>query len=78
MWYGLIYQRWGLFGLLIFIAAQVTAATAVVLITTGAHDWPGVGRFFTTLTVAGLTGILAVLAAALLASGYATIRRVTV
>ena len=78
MWYGLIYQRWNLFGLLIFIAAQVTAATAVVLIATGAHDWAGVGRFFTTLTVAGLTGVLAVLAAALLASGYATIRRVTV
>jgi hypothetical protein len=78
MWYGLIYQRWGLFGLLIFIAAQVTAATAVVLIATGAHDWAGVGRFFTTLTGAGLTGVLAVLAAVLLASGHATIRRVTV
>jgi hypothetical protein len=78
MWYGLVYQRWNLFGLLIFIAAQVTVAAAVVLIATGAHDWAGVGRFFTTLTVAGLTGVLAVLAAALLASGYATIRRVTV
>ena len=34
--------------------------------------------YLTGLTVAGLTGLLAVLAVILLAGGYATIRRVTV
>jgi hypothetical protein len=38
----------------------------------------GYRRFFTTVSAAGLTGLLAILAVALLAGGYATIRRVTV
>jgi hypothetical protein len=50
------------------------------------HTLPGlawhasliVGHFFTTLTAAGLTGLLAVLAVALLAGGFATVRRATV
>jgi hypothetical protein len=37
-----------------------------------------VGRFFTTLSAAGLTGVLAALAVGLAAGGFATIRRVTV
>lgn len=37
-----------------------------------------VARFFTTLTIGGLTGLLALLTVALLAGGYATMRRVTV
>jgi hypothetical protein len=48
------------------------------VITSHAHTWPAIGRFFTTLSAAGLTGLLAVLAVALLACGYATMRRVTV
>jgi hypothetical protein len=35
-------------------------------------------RFFTTLTVEGLTGLLALLTVVLLAGGYATVRRLTV
>jgi hypothetical protein len=34
-----------------------------------------VGRFFTNLTTAGLTGLLAALSVILLAGGYITIRR---
>src|ERR1017187_1388750 len=74
---GIVYRRWNLTGLLAFVAAQVTVLLAAALIITWAHAWPGVGRFFTSLTAAGLTGLLAVLAAALLAGGYATIRRAT-
>jgi hypothetical protein len=77
MWFGIVYRRWNLTGLLAFVAAQVTVLLAAALIITWAHAWPGVGRFFTSLTAAGLTGLLAVLAAALLAGGYATIRRAT-
>jgi ABC-type branched-subunit amino acid transport system ATPase component len=65
-------------GLLTLIAAQVAALTAVVLIIGGTHDWHGVGRFFTTLTIGGLTGLLAALTVVLLAGGYAIMRRVTV
>jgi hypothetical protein len=78
MWFGIVYRRWNLTGLLNFIAVHVLAVTGVPLIIGGGHDWSGVGRLFTTLTIGGLTGLLAALAVALLAGGYATTRRVTV
>jgi len=78
MWFGIIYRRWNLAGLLSFVAAQALALTAVLLIIGGTHDWHSVGHFFTTLTIEGLTGLLAALTVALLAGGYATVRRLTV
>jgi hypothetical protein len=78
MWFGLVYRRWNLLGLLAVIAALVIVLVAGVVITSHAHAWPAVGHFFTTLSAAGLTGLLAALAMALLAGGYATMRRVTV
>ena len=78
MWFGIVYRRWNLAGLLSFIAAQVLALAAVLLIIGAAHRWAGVGHFFTTLTIGGLTGLLAAAAVALLAGGYGTVRRLTV
>ncbi len=78
MWLAIIYRRWNLPGLLAFIAAQALALLAVVAIIGWAHGWHGAGHFFTTLTIGGLTGLLAALAVAMLAGGYATIRRITV
>jgi hypothetical protein len=78
MWFGIVYRRWSLVGTLTFIAAQVTVLLGAALVITWAHGWTGVGHFFTGLTIAGLTGLLAVLAVALLAGGHATIRRATV
>ncbi len=78
MWFGIVYRRWSLVGTVAFIAAQVTVLLAAALVVTWAHGWAGVGHFFTGLTAAGLTGLLAVLAVALLGGGHATIRRATV
>jgi hypothetical protein len=78
MWFGIVYRRWNLTGSAAFIAAQATVVVAGVLIVAWADAWSGVGHFFTGLTAGGLTGLLAVLAALLLAGGHATIRRVTV
>lgn len=78
MWFGIVYRRWNLAGLLSFIAVQVLAVVAVLLIIGGAHAWHSVARFFTTLTIEGLTGLLAALTVALLAGGYTTMRRLTV
>jgi hypothetical protein len=78
MWFGIVYRRWNLAGLLSFIAAQAVAVTVVLLIIGAAHAWHSVARFFTTLTIEGLTGLLAVLTVALLGAGYATVRRLTV
>jgi hypothetical protein len=78
MWFGIVYRRWNLVGLLSFIAVQALAVTAVLLIIGEADAWHSVGHFFTTLTIEGLTGLLAVLTVALLAGGYATVRRLTV
>ena len=62
MWLGLVYRRWNLIGLLVFIAAEVIVLAAGVVIASRVHAWPAIGRFFTTLSAAGLTGLLAVLA----------------
>ena len=75
MWFGLVYWRWSL---LASIAALAIALAVGVVITSHAHAWPAIGRFFTALSAAGLTGILAALAVVLLAGGYVTMRRVTV
>ena len=78
MWFGIVYRRWNVTGLLSFIAAQALALTAVLLIIGGRDDWHAVGHFFTTLTIEGLTGLLAALTVALLVGGYATVRRLAV
>jgi hypothetical protein len=78
MWIGLVYRRWNLLGLAAFSAAQVAVAAAAVIVINDNHSWSSVGHFFTALSAAGLTGLLAALAVALLAGGYATVRRVTV
>lgn len=78
MWFGLIYRRWNLTGLIAFIAGQVTVLLVAALAVTWAHTWKGVGHFFTTLSAVGLTGVLAALAVVLVCGGLATVRRVTV
>jgi hypothetical protein len=78
MWFGIVYKRWNLFGLMAFISIQVIAPTLGVVAATQAHAWRSIGHFFTTLSVEGLTGLLAVLAVLLLAGGLTTIRRVSV
>jgi hypothetical protein len=78
LWFGLVYRRWNLLGLLAFAGVQVAALTAAIVLIFLGHGWPSIGHFFTTLTLIGLVGLLAALAAALVAGGYATIRRVTV
>jgi hypothetical protein len=78
MLYGLVYRRWTLLGLGAFACAQVAAALAVVLVISHARAWTSVGHFFTGISAAGLTGLLAALTVVLLAAGFATARRVTV
>jgi hypothetical protein len=77
MWFGIVFRRWNLFGLMAFITVQVVALTLGTVGVTQAHGWHSIGHFFTTLSVEGLTGLLAALAVILLAGGFATIRRVT-
>lgn len=78
LWFGLVYRRWNLLGLLAFSVVQVIAALVLVIISAHDHAWPAIGHFFTTLSASGLTGLLAALTVALLAGGYATMRRITV
>lgn len=78
MWFGIVFRRWSLAGLVTFVAAQVTVLLAAALVVIWAGAWPSVDHFFTGLTAAGLTGLLAVLAVVLLAGGHATVRRTTV
>jgi hypothetical protein len=78
MWSGITCHRWNLPGVLAFIAIPAPGLIASVVVIGWPHGWPGAGHFFNTLTIGGLTGLLAALAVALLAGGYATMRRITV
>ena len=78
MWYGLVYRRWNVAGLIAFAAAQVLVVLAVVVAVSMTGNWPAVGHFFTTLTALALTGVLAAVAVALGLGGLTTIRRVTI
>jgi hypothetical protein len=78
MWYGLVFRRWSVPGLVAFIAAQIVVALLVVVAVSATHSWSGVGHFFTTVTALALTGVLAVVAVAMGLGGLTTIRRVTV
>jgi hypothetical protein len=77
-WFGIVYRRWSLPGTLGFVATQVVVLLVAALLITWSHAWVTVGRAFTELSAIGLTGLLAVLAAVLLAGGYVTVRRATV
>jgi hypothetical protein len=78
MWFGLVYRRWSLVGLVAFSAGLVTVLLVGALATTWADAWHSVGHFFSSLSASGLTGILAALTVVLLAGGFTTIRRLTV
>ncbi|MGA3219018.1 MAG: hypothetical protein ABSE77_08075 [Acidimicrobiales bacterium] len=78
MWFGLVYRRWSVVGLVAFLAGQVTAFLAGALVATWTNAWPEIGHFFTALSATGLTGVLGALTVALLAGGFATMRRTTV
>ena len=74
MWYGIVNRRWGMLGLLAFVAVQVPAGIAVAF----ARTWSGVGGPHPSLSALDLTGVIAALTVVILAGGHATIRRATV
>ncbi|KPM50991.1 ABC transporter permease [Frankia sp. CcI49] len=78
MWFGIVYRRWNVTGLAVFIAGQATLLLAGVLVASWADAWAAIGDFLTDLSAAGLTGVLAVAAAALFVGGFTTMRRATV
>jgi hypothetical protein len=78
MWVGLIFRRWGMLGLLACALPPVAALVVGIVVISNAQAWPSIGQFFTTLSTAGFTGLLAALAVVLVGGGYATMRRVTV
>jgi hypothetical protein len=78
MWFGIIYRRWNLVGMLIFAASQITVLVTTVVIISRTHAGPHIAHTLAKLTAPGVTGLLALLTAALFAGGYATIRGATV
>ncbi|HEY1829576.1 MAG TPA: hypothetical protein VGG38_04955 [Acidimicrobiales bacterium] len=78
LWFGLIYRRWNVTGMVVFIAAQITACLLAALSITWTHTWTGFTHFFQQLSAMGLTGVMAGLAVLLMIGGMATMRRVTV
>jgi hypothetical protein len=78
MWYGLVFRRWSVPGLVAFVAAQILVALLAVVAVSATHSWSGVGHFFTTVTALALTGVLAVAAVAMGFGGLTTVRRATI
>jgi hypothetical protein len=70
MWYGIVNRRWGIFGLIAFLALQAPVALA--------YTWANVGGHLAGLSALDLAGVIAALTVVCLAGGHATIRRVTV
>jgi hypothetical protein len=78
MWYGLVYRRWSLPGLVAFIAAQILVVLAVVVAISMTDSWHAFGDFFSTATASGLTGVLAAITVAMGVGGFTTLRKVTI
>ncbi|HEY3036378.1 MAG TPA: hypothetical protein VGJ54_17195 [Streptosporangiaceae bacterium] len=78
IWYGLVFRRWSMPGLVAFIAAQVLVILVAVVAVSMTYNWSAVWHFFVMLTAPALTGVLAALAAVLGLGGFASIRRITV
>jgi hypothetical protein len=82
MWYGIVNCRWGMLGLLAFVAVQVLVVLAVTFAYTrsgGGELWlRPAGGHPATLSALDLTGVIAALTVVCLAGGQATIRRITV
>lgn len=70
MWFGLVNRRWGMLGLIAFIAVQFLAGLV--------YAWSGRPGNLTSMSALDLTGVAAALAVVFLAGGHATIRRVAV
>lgn len=78
MWFGLVYRRWNLAGLLTFIAAQIIVVAVGALAAASSDGWHDIYQFFTTISTTGFTGLLAALTAALVLGGLSTARRLTI
>lgn len=78
MWYGLVFRRWAVVGLVLFAAAQVLVILGTVVMLTWTDSWPRLGRLFATLTSAGVSGVLAILIVLAGIGGFTTLRRITV
>jgi hypothetical protein len=74
MWFGIVNYRWGMLGLLAFIATQVPVGIAVAF----ARSWAYPGGHPASVSALDLAGAAAALTVVFLAGGHATIRRVTV
>jgi hypothetical protein len=70
MWYGIVNRRWGMLGLLAFLAVQVAVVLAV-------YPWAGL-KHLGSLSALDMAGVVAALTVVFLAGGHATIRRATV
>ena len=78
MWYGLVYRRWSLPGLVAFIAPQILVVLAVVVAISMTDSWHAFGDFFSTATASALTGVLAAITVAMGVGGFTTLRKVTI
>jgi len=78
MWYGLVYRRWSLPGLVAFIAAQILVVLAVVVAISMTDSCYAFGDFFSTATASALTGVLAAITVAMGVGGFTTLRKVTI
>lgn len=78
LWCGLVYRRFGLVGMVVFLAALTLLAVIAALLVTWGQAWPQVGRFLAELDIVAASLLVAVVAAAVGLGGYLTIRRITV
>ncbi|MBM9468856.1 hypothetical protein [Nakamurella leprariae] len=78
MWSGLIHQRWGVPGNVVFLAGWAVLAAAAILVITWRGWWGDIWRFLAEADMIGVIGVFALLALGALTGTYLTIRRIVV
>jgi hypothetical protein len=78
IWWGIVYWRWQVPGIMAFTTANVVIVVAGILLIAKANAWQGILHVASALGPAGLTAAPALLALLLCIGGYAVIRRTTV
>ena len=78
LWFGLVYRRWNILGLVLCVVAQVTVILMAILVATWVHARSRLGHFFAALSPGGVTAALAVVVMGLVLCGFITLRGVAV
>ena len=78
MWFGLVYARFKVIGMVLLTAFIVLVLLAAAVIISWTHSWAAFGRYVSGLGVTAFIGVVVAISLIVVLAGYGTIRRITV